>query len=69
MDEATSQTSQLALPLRVLPAECRDAGGARNVALAQALHPWVYLIDADDLHLQGGLRALLRQAENGRRPA
>jgi glycosyltransferase involved in cell wall biosynthesis len=55
---------QLSLPLRVLPSSCRDAGGARNVALAQAHHPWVYLVDADDLHLQGGLRALLRQAEN-----
>lgn len=54
---------QLSLPLRVLPASCRDAGGARNVALAEARHPWVYLIDADDLHLQGGLRSLLRQAE------
>ena len=61
---AQQAAAQLSLPLRVLPADCRDAGGARNVALAQALHPWVYLIDADDLHLQGGLRALLRQAEN-----
>jgi glycosyltransferase involved in cell wall biosynthesis len=63
-DVARQAAAQLSLPLRVLPASCRDAGGARNVALAQALHPWVYLIDADDLHLQGGLRALLRQAEN-----
>ncbi|TIN28365.1 MAG: glycosyltransferase [Mesorhizobium sp.] len=54
---------QLSLPLRVLPASCRDAGGARNVALAEAVHPWVYLIDADDVHLEGGLRSLLRQAE------
>ncbi|SDA70053.1 glycosyltransferase family A protein [Mesorhizobium qingshengii] len=61
---AQQAAAQLSLPLRVLPADCRDAGGARNVALAEALHPWVYLIDADDLHLQGGLRALLRQAEN-----
>ncbi|QKC82010.1 glycosyltransferase family A protein [Mesorhizobium sp. NZP2077] len=62
-DVARQAAAQLTLPLRVLPAGCRDAGGARNVALAQALQPWVYLIDADDLHLQGGLRALLRQAE------
>lgn len=61
---AQKAAARLSLPLRVLPANCRDAGGARNVALAEALHPWVYLIDADDLHLQGGLRALLRQAEN-----
>ncbi|MGX7874732.1 glycosyltransferase family A protein [Mesorhizobium sp. ORM6] len=62
--EARQVATQLSLPLRVLPASCRDAGGARNVALAEALHPWVYLIDADDLHLEGGLRALLRQAHN-----
>ncbi|WP_214472099.1 glycosyltransferase family 2 protein [Mesorhizobium sp. dw_380] len=61
---ARQAARELSLPLRVLPASCRDAGGARNVALAQALHPFVYLIDADDMHLQGGLRALLRQAEN-----
>ncbi|MBZ9794889.1 glycosyltransferase family 2 protein [Mesorhizobium sp. ES1-4] len=63
-DVARRAAAQLSLPLRVLPAACRDAGGARNVALAEARHPWVYLIDADDLHLRGGLRALLRQAEN-----
>ncbi|WP_246673124.1 glycosyltransferase [Mesorhizobium sp. B2-4-14] len=50
-DVARQATAQLSLPLRVLPAVCGDAGAARNVALAQALHPWVYLIDADDLHL------------------
>lgn len=63
---AMQAAAKLSLPLRVLPANCRDAGGARNVALAQVLHPWVYLIDADDLHLENGLRALLQQAE--RRP-
>ncbi|WP_137933455.1 glycosyltransferase family 2 protein [Mesorhizobium comanense] len=61
---AQKAASQLSLPLRVLPADCHDAGGSRNVALAQALYPWVYLIDADDLHLPGGLRALLGQAES-----
>jgi len=61
---ALQAAAQLSLPLRVLPANCRDAGGARNVALAEAFHPWVYLIDADDLHLDGGLRALLRRAES-----
>ncbi|WP_246691151.1 MULTISPECIES: glycosyltransferase family 2 protein [unclassified Mesorhizobium] len=54
--------AKFALPLRVLPANCRDAGAARNVALQQVACPWVYLIDADDLHLEGGLRALLRRA-------
>jgi glycosyltransferase involved in cell wall biosynthesis len=60
---ARQAAAELSLPLRVLPASCRDAGGARNVALAEAVHPWIYLIDADDLHLQGGLRLLLRQVE------
>ena len=60
---ALQTAAKLSLPLRVLPANCRDAGGARNIALAQVLHPWVYLIDADDLHLESGLRALLQQAE------
>ncbi|MER8463034.1 glycosyltransferase family A protein [Mesorhizobium sp. M1396] len=55
--------AELSLPLHVLPASCRDAGGTRNVALAEVLHPWVYLIDADDLHLRGGLRSLLRKAQ------
>ena len=60
---ALQAAAKLSLPLRVLPANCRDAGGARNIALAQVLYPWVYLIDADDLHLESGLRALLEQAD------
>jgi glycosyltransferase involved in cell wall biosynthesis len=60
---AQEAAAGLSLPLRVLPASCRDAGDARNAALVEAAHPWVYLIDADDLHLQGGLRSLLRKAE------
>lgn len=62
-DVARQAAARLSLPLRVLPASCRDAGAARNAALAETVHPWVYLIDADDLHLAGGLRALLRRAE------
>ncbi|TPM36993.1 glycosyltransferase family A protein [Mesorhizobium sp. B2-3-4] len=62
-DAARQAAAQSSLPLRVLPASCRDAGAARNLALDQAIHPWVYLIDADDLHLQGGLRSLLSRAE------
>jgi len=61
---ARRAAAQLSIPLRVLPASCHDAGAARNVALEQAVHPWVYLIDADDLHLEGGLRSLLLRAEN-----
>lgn len=60
---AEEAASQLGLPLRVLPADCRDAGGARNLALAEARCPWIYMIDADDLHIEGGLRALLRRSE------
>lgn len=63
-DAARQAAARSSLPLRVLPANCRDAGGARNLALDEAIHPWVYLIDADDLHLQGGLRSLLSQAES-----
>ncbi|TJX63892.1 MAG: glycosyltransferase family 2 protein [Mesorhizobium sp.] len=61
---ASDAASRLGLPLRVIQSNCRDAGGARNLALSQANHPWIYMIDADDLHLQGGLRSLLSQAEN-----
>ncbi|UVK40818.1 glycosyltransferase family 2 protein [Mesorhizobium sp. AR10] len=60
---AQDAASQLSLPLRVLKGTCRDAGGARNLALAQASCPWIYMIDADDLHLEGGLRSLLLRAE------
>jgi glycosyltransferase involved in cell wall biosynthesis len=60
---ALRAAAQLSLPLRMLRARCRDAGGARNVALAEVVSPWVYLIDADDLHLEGGLRSLLLRAD------
>lgn len=56
---AADAASRLALPLRIIQSSCRDAGGSRNVALAAARFPWIYMIDADDLHLDGGLRALL----------
>lgn len=59
---AAEAASRLALPLRVIPSSCRDAGGSRNLALTEARFPWLYMIDADDLHLEGGLRALLSKA-------
>lgn len=59
---ATDAASRLALPLRVIKSSCRDAGGSRNLALEQARFPWIYMIDADDLHLEGGLRMLLATA-------
>lgn len=60
---AEDAASQLGLPLRVLPASCRDAGAARNLGLAEARCPWIYMIDADDLHIEGGLRSLLLRSE------
>ncbi|MEI9402720.1 glycosyltransferase family 2 protein [Mesorhizobium argentiipisi] len=59
---ASETALRFALPLRVIKSSCRDAGGSRNLALEQACFPWIYLIDADDLHLEGGLRALLAKA-------
>ncbi|TIR73095.1 MAG: glycosyltransferase family 2 protein, partial [Mesorhizobium sp.] len=46
-------------PFRIIRSNCRDAGGSRNLALAEARFPWIYMIDADDLHIEGGLRTLL----------
>ncbi|WP_367142604.1 glycosyltransferase family 2 protein [Mesorhizobium sp.] len=60
---AEHAASRCALPLRVIQSNCRDAGGARNLALAQANYPWIYMIDADDLHLDGGLRSLLSRTD------
>ncbi|RAZ91866.1 glycosyltransferase family 2 protein [Mesorhizobium hawassense] len=59
---ATETALRFALPMRVIKSSCRDAGGSRNLALEQARCPWIYMIDADDLHLEGGLRALLAKA-------
>lgn len=66
-EAALNAATQFSLPLRVLMSNCRDAGGSRNVALAQAQCSWIYLIDADDLHLEGGLRSMLVRA--GAQPA
>ncbi|MBN9195073.1 MAG: glycosyltransferase family 2 protein, partial [Microbacterium sp.] len=72
-DSSSDDTAMVALKAaleitpnaRVLRASCRDAGGARNLALAEASCPWIYLIDADDLHLPGGLSAMLKKARAG----
>jgi len=61
-EAALNAATQFSLPLRVLKSSCRDAGGSRNVALARAQCSWIYLIDADDLHLEGGLRSMLVRA-------
>jgi len=62
---AMEAAKRLALPLRVIRSTCRDAGGSRNLALAEASFPWIYMIDADDLHLEGGLRALFSRTRLG----
>jgi glycosyltransferase involved in cell wall biosynthesis len=54
---------KLGLPVRVIRAECRDAGGARNVGLTHATSRWIYFLDADDHHTEGGLRRLLLRSE------
>lgn len=63
---ASDLSLRCGLPLRVVKSSCRDAGGSRNLALEQARFPWIYLIDADDIHLEGGLRALLAKAVGDR---
>jgi glycosyltransferase involved in cell wall biosynthesis len=62
-EAALNAATRFSLPLRVLKSSCQDAGGSRNVALAQAQYPWIYIIDADDLHMEGGLRSMLLRAE------
>jgi glycosyltransferase involved in cell wall biosynthesis len=54
--------STMSLPIRVIRAEHRDAGAARNVGLAEASAPWVYLLDADDQHNERGLRRLAERS-------
>ena len=60
---AINCAADLDLPLVVLASDCRDAGEARNRALARASGRWVYFLDADDLHHEGGLRALVAAGE------
>lgn len=48
------------LPIVILFIRCRDAAAARNHGLAHATGRWVYFFDADDLHEEGGLRAMVK---------
>ncbi|MBN9254668.1 MULTISPECIES: glycosyltransferase family 2 protein [unclassified Mesorhizobium] len=50
------------LPVTITRIGRLNAGAARNAGMALAAAPWLYFLDADDLHLEGGLRCLLRQA-------
>lgn len=50
------------LPVTITRIGRLNAGAARNTGMALAAAPWLYFLDADDLHLEGGLRCLLRQA-------
>jgi len=54
---------ELGIPLVVLASDRRDAGAARNLALGHASGRWIYFLDADDLHHEGGLRALVSAGE------
>ena len=50
------------LPVTITRIGRLNAGAARNAGMALAAAPWLYFLDADDLHLEGGLPCLLRQA-------
>lgn len=62
---ARSSAADLGLPLRVISANCGNAGAARNIALDSAQAEWIYFFDADDVHLTGGLRGLHAAAQVG----
>jgi GT2 family glycosyltransferase len=55
-------TEALDLPLKVLRVACLDSGQARNAGIEASEGQWLYFLDADDEHLNGGLRELLRIA-------
>jgi glycosyltransferase involved in cell wall biosynthesis len=54
--------TELGLPVRVVTANVRDPGQARNVGIEQAAAPLIYFLDADDRHCIGGLRRLFEAA-------
>ena len=54
----------LDLPLTVVESDCRDPGGARNVGLDAVDGDWIYFLDADDDHVEGGLRRLFEVASS-----
>jgi hypothetical protein len=62
-DVASEVATELRLPLRILRVMARDAGVARNLGIDASTGQWLYFIDADDLHVAGGLDALLRKAQ------
>lgn len=49
------------LPVLVRTVRNRGPGAARNMGLDLSSAPWVYFLDADDIHLTGGLRNLAAQ--------
>jgi len=58
----------LDLPLTIIETDCRDPGGARNAGLEAIGGNWVYFLDADDDHVEGGLRHLLQAASENSGP-
>ncbi|ESX94040.1 glycosyltransferase family 2 protein [Mesorhizobium sp. LNJC403B00] len=60
--EIAEQTGrQSGLPVLVKRVARFQAGAARNVGIKMAVSPWLYFIDADDIHMKDGLRNLLRK--------
>jgi len=51
------------LPLSVRTVQKRGPGAARNAGFAASSTAWIYFLDADDIHLEGGLRRLIEQAD------
>ncbi|QKD02529.1 glycosyltransferase family 2 protein [Mesorhizobium loti] len=69
-DGSTDGTGEIAeqagqrngLPVFVKRVARFEAGAARNAGMELAVAPWLYFIDADDIHVKDGLRNLLRKA-------
>lgn len=59
---AATAAAELGLPLRIVRVAAHDAAVARNVGIEASIGQWLYFLDADDLHVSGGIDALLHEA-------